>query len=128
MFPPFGSNGHTLYRREANDLTEPEIDAFLRHNHLPAQEKSDAFEPLLARLGMQDRKNVDHYLRAPTEKALAVPIDGQGVYWGFAYRSIGDACERALKQCRAATGRQCRLIGENLNLLATWNETLELMR
>jgi predicted esterase len=126
MFPPFGADGHTLYRWEANALTQPKIDNFLRANHLPAMEDAHAFEPLLAALNAQDRDSVERYLLAPTEKALAVPESGDGAYWYFASRTIEDARHEALEHCRVASAKQCHVVADNRNLIADWRDTIAL--
>lgn len=116
MFPPFRSDGHTLFKWEANDLTEPKIDDFLRANHLPAMEPEEAFTPLLAALDIDERRDLETYLRAPTEKALTIPARGHGVYWNFASRSLDDARERALAHCQQVSRQQCHIVAENRNL------------
>ncbi|GGF00697.1 hypothetical protein GCM10011611_02860 [Aliidongia dinghuensis] len=124
MFPPIGTDGHTLFKWAANDLTEPKIEDFLRANALPAMEGTEAFGSLMSTLAARDRSSVEDYLRAPTEKALALPSDGNGAYWNFASRSIEDARQQALAHCRTASGKPCRIVAENRNLLPTWRDAL----
>ena len=122
MFPPFGNDGHTLFRQDASPLTQPAIDRFLRANQLPALAGDDAFAPLLAVLSSDDRHDVERYLRAPTEKALAIPETGAGLYWYFGVRSLGVARREALAYCRAESKEGCRVISENQTLLDTWHD------
>ncbi|AOB32129.1 hypothetical protein AKI39_17515 [Bordetella sp. H567] len=125
MLPPFRKDGHTLYRWEASDLTQPRIDGFLAANHLPAMEDSAVFTPLLAVLNARGREDVQRYLRASTEKALAISANDHGVYWAVNTRSLAKAREKALAHCRTSSGRQCHVIAENRNLLATWRDAYQ---
>ena len=69
MMPSFGRDGHTLYLWEANALTQPSIDRFLRANALPAMTGEQAFIPILATLAPDDRNLL---------KKLSEHADGEG--------------------------------------------------
>lgn len=123
LLPPFGTDGHTLYKLQANALLEPSIDDFLRHNHLPAMDDK-AMMPLLSRLAPADRSSAESYLQSVTEKAMAMSGDASGTYWFYGARSIEAARQQALNTCRKATGKQCRLVAENMHLVDGWEEAL----
>lgn len=120
MLPPIGTDGHTLYTWEANAWTQPVIDRFLRANGLPAMPDDQAFAPVLATLGPEDGRLLDYYLRMPTEKALAVPVVGPGVYFAYAQRSIEVARDRALDRCRAFSRMACEVVVENMVPNGRW--------
>ena len=113
MLPPFRDNGHMLFLWEANVLTQPLIDQFLRANRLPAMAGDEAFAALRSTLGPDDRDMLAYYLRMPAEKALAVPQIGSGAYVGFAKRSVDAARQEALSRCEAASREKCHVAAEN---------------
>ena len=121
MLPPFGTDGHTLYRWEANPLTQPIIDVFLRARGLPAMSDDQAFDPVVATLVEEDKQLVTYYLRMPTEKALAVPVDHKGgVYLAYARRSVKEAREQALYRCQTISRGDCELVAENMSPIGRW--------
>lgn len=121
MLPPFGTDGHTLYRWEANPLTQPIIDVFLRARGLPAMSDDQAFDPVVATLVEEDKLLVTYYLRMPTEKALAVPVDHKGgVYLAYARRSVKEAREQALYRCQTISRGDCELVAENMSPIGRW--------
>lgn len=121
MLPPFGTDGHTLYRWEANPLTQPIIDAFLRAHGLPAMSGDEAFAPIAVTLVDDDKQLLAYYLRMPTEKALAVPIDHEdGVYLGYAQRSLKATRQQALERCQAISRTDCEVVAENATLVGRW--------
>ncbi|MET7246529.1 CocE/NonD family hydrolase [Methylobacterium sp. EM32] len=120
FLPPFEADGHTLYRWEANALTQPNIDDFLRAHGLPALVDDRVFAPVRPTLALDDQHLLDHYLRMPTEKALAVPASGPGAYYVYAERSMEAARRRALERCRAISRSTCDLVAENTTLTGKW--------
>lgn len=123
--PAFGDNGHTLYMQTANILLKPHIEAFLRHNHLPAMDDS-ALMPLLSRPGPADRANAEAYVQSVTEKAMAVSTTSTGLFWRHGTRSLKTARELALSTCLKTTGTPCHLVAENMKLVPGWEGRLPL--
>jgi len=117
MLPPFRDDGHALfYGPGGKRLLLPELDRFLRANGLPTWDEA-AFEPLLARLPLDDAKVVQDYLRlAPAEKALAL-APGGGAYWWDGEGTATEARSRALAYCKEKAGADCTLAAENFRLL-----------
>jgi dienelactone hydrolase len=122
--PPFGTNGHTLFKQTANPLTKPKIDDFLRQNHLPAMDDA-AMVPLLSKIRPEDRANVQRYVESATEKAMAMPEHSKGIYWYYGARSLEGARNNALANCQKATGKTCHLVAENSHLLDGWEDVTE---
>lgn len=120
LLPPFEADGHTLYRWEANAATQPLIDAFLRAHGLPALADDRLFAPVLATRAPDDRVLLEHYLRMPTEKALAVPVSGAGIYVAYAERSMEAARRRAMDRCHAISRSACELVAENATPTGPW--------
>ena len=117
--PPFGTNGHTLFKQKASPLIAPRINEFLRRNHLPAMDDA-ALTPILSRLGAADRASAELYLKNDTEKAMAMPENAKGVYWHYGERSLDRARRQALAACRKATGQKCHLVAENAHPVDGW--------
>jgi dienelactone hydrolase len=117
--PAFGNNGHTLYKQDANPLLKPHIEDFLRKNRFPAMDDS-ALTPLFLKLASRDRASAKAYLKSVTEKAMAMPTQGSGIFWYYGARSIQTARQQAISQCRKATGKPCRIVTENMELISGW--------
>lgn len=120
-FPPFGTDGHTLFKQTANPLTKPRIDDFLRQNHLPAMDDA-AMTPMLSYLGPEDRTQIERYVESATEKAMAMPEHAIGIYWHYGARSVESAQKDALANCQKETGKTCHLVATNLHLLDGWQD------
>ena len=118
MLPPFRDDGHMLFLWEANVVTQPLIDQFLRAHDLPAMADDKAFAPFAVARDVVDRDMIAYYLRMPTEKALAVPSGGSGVYISFAQRSVDAARRQAMLRCMAASRGACRIAAENHTVIA----------
>lgn len=121
LLPPFGKDGHTLYKQEANTLLKPPIDYFLRRHRFPAMDDS-ALMPLLSRLVPEDRAGAEAYLQSVTEKVMAMSKESSSVYWYYGARSLKTARQKALSNCRKATGKPCRLVAENMELIDGWQD------
>ena len=124
MLPPFGTDGHTLYRWEANAVTGPPLDRFLRANGLPAGRDDGDFAPVLSSLNPDDRRLWDHYLLMPTERAFAVPAGGAGAYFVYAERTTAAAREGALARCRAISRQDCEVVAENGTASGRWRDVI----
>ncbi len=123
LLPPFGRDGHTLYKQEANILLKPYIEDFLRRNRFPAMDDS-ALMPLLSRLVPEDRAGAEAYLQSVTEKAMAMSKESSGIYWYYGARSLKTARQQALSNCRKATGKPCRLVAQNMELMDGWQDVV----
>ncbi|TIX86651.1 hypothetical protein BSK43_027070 [Rhizobium sp. P44RR-XXIV] len=121
--PPFGQDGHTLYKWNANPLLEPRIDDFLRRNHLPAMNQ-DELAPLISALTPVDRASAELYLKQVTEKAAAMAEDGTGFYWWYGLRSIEDARRQAQAYCEKKSGKTCHIVAENAHPVDGWQRTV----
>ncbi|MCV4286021.1 alpha/beta hydrolase [Pseudomonas capsici] len=121
--PPFGNDGHTLYKQEANPFLKPHIDRFLRNNRLPAMDDS-ALMSLLSKLQPADRATAEAYLQSVTEKAMAMSSEASGIYWHYGARSLETARQMALDSCLRATGKPCRIVAQNMELVAGWQDLL----
>ncbi|MDU8498687.1 hypothetical protein RYB01_05750 [Pseudomonas syringae] len=121
--PPFGNDGHTLFKDAASKLLKPHIDDFLKTHHLPAMDES-ALMPLLLTLTPEDRAQAEAYFQSVTEKAMAKSREANGIFWYYGARSLKTARQKALSNCRRATGKPCRLIAENTQLIAGWEDTV----
>lgn len=123
LLPPFGKDGHTLYKQEANLLLKPYIEDFLRSNRFPAMDDS-ALTPLLSKLAPEDRAGAEAYLQSVTEKAMAMSKDSSSIYWYYGARSLKTARQHALSNCRKATGKPCRLVAQNMELIDGWQDVV----
>ncbi|UDL88473.1 hypothetical protein LGH82_25600 [Mesorhizobium sp. PAMC28654] len=121
--PPFGTDGHTLFKQKASPLMAPGIDAFLRRNGLPAMDDA-ALTPILSRLGPADRASAELYLKNDAEKAMAMPEKARGIYWHYGARSLDDARKQALATCQKATSRKCHLVAENTHPADGWQRVV----
>ena len=121
LLPPFGNDGHTLYKQEANSLLKPHIEEFLRHHRFPAMDDS-ALTPLFSKLVPEDREGAEAYLKSVTEKAIAMSKESTSIYYHYGARSIKIAREQALSNCRNATGKPCRIVAENMELINGWQD------
>ncbi|MBM0137841.1 hypothetical protein ACKUFS_24370 [Pseudomonas cannabina] len=121
--PPFGNNGHTLFKDEASKLIKPHIEDFLKAHRLPAMD-DDGLMPLLSKLTPADRTEAEAYLLSVTEKAMAKSAEADGIFWYYGARSIKTARQKALSNCRNATGKRCRVIVENSRLVPGWKDTV----
>ncbi|WP_416195239.1 hypothetical protein [Pseudomonas sp. DC1.2] len=119
LLPPFGSNGHTLYQRDANPLLKPHIEDFLRHHRFPAMDDT-ALTPLFSKLVPEDREGAEAYLKSVTEKAMAMSKESSSIFYSYGARSIKTARHQALSHCRSATGKACRIVAENMELINGW--------
>ncbi len=123
LLPPFGKDGHTLYKQEANILLKPYIEDFLRSNRFPAMDDS-ALMPLLSKLVPEDRAGAEAYLQSVTEKAMAMSKESSSIYWYYGARSLKTARQQALSNCRKATGNPCRLVAQNMELIDGWQDVV----
>ena len=121
--PPFGTDGHTLFKQKASPLMTPGIDAFLRQNRLPAMDDA-ALTPILSRLGPADRASAELYLKNDAEKAMAMPEKARGIYWHYGARSLDDARKQALATCQKATRQKCHLVAENTHPADGWQRVV----
>lgn len=121
LLPPFGNNGHTLYKRTANSLLKPHIEDFLRHHRFPTMDDS-ALMPLFSKLAPEDHEGAEAYLTSVTEKAMAMSKDSRSIYFNYGARSINTARQQALSHCRSATGKSCRIVAENMELIDGWQD------
>ncbi|KPW09356.1 Uncharacterized protein ALO42_03712 [Pseudomonas syringae pv. atrofaciens] len=121
--PPFGQDGHTLYKNGANKLLKPHIEDFLKANRLPGMD-DEALMPLLSKLSPADRAEANAYLLSVTEKAMAKSAEADGLFWFYGARSIKTARQRALGNCRVATGKACRIVAQNMQLVNGWQATV----
>ncbi|MCD5997548.1 hypothetical protein KDX38_28880 [Pseudomonas sp. CDFA 602] len=121
MLPPFGTDGHTLYRNDASALINPNIDDFLRRNRLPSMNRG-AFMPFLSRLTPAERLVGETYLLSVTEKAMAMSKDSSKIYRHYGDRTLEGAREEALSLCRKDNGDSCRIVAENQDLISGWED------
>ncbi|WP_397459182.1 hypothetical protein AB3464_05890 [Pseudomonas asplenii] len=121
--PPFGKDGHTLYKQEANTLLKPYIEDFLKSNRFPAMDDS-ALMPLLSKLPAEDRAGAEAYLQSVTEKAMAMAKGSSSIYWHYGARSLKAARQLALGNCRKATGKPCRIVAQNMELIDGWQDVV----
>lgn len=123
LLPPFGRDGHSLYKQEANTLLKPHIEDFLRSNRLPAMDDS-ALMLLLSKLAPEDRASAEAYLQSVTEKAMAMSKESSSIYWYYGARSLKTARKQALSNCRKATGKPCQLVAQNMELIDGWQDVV----
>ena len=123
LLPPFGKDGHSLYKQEANTLLKPHIEDFLRSNRFPAMDDS-ALMPLLSKLVPEDRAGAEAYLQSVTEKAMAMSKESSSIYWYYGARSLKTARKQALSNCRKATGKPCQLVAQNMELIDGWQDVV----
>ncbi|WP_440073774.1 hypothetical protein [Pseudomonas fragariae (ex Marin et al. 2024)] len=125
--PPFAQDGHTLYKHEANTLLKPHIEDFLKAHHLPAM-NDDGLMPLLSKLNLADRTEAEAYLLSVTEKAMAKSGEADGIFWDYDAHSLKTARQKALGNCRKTTGKPCRVVAQNTQLMAGWQATVSPLR
>lgn len=121
--PPYGQDGHTLYKHQANTLLKPHIEDFLKAHHFPAMH-DDGLMPMLSTLTPADRTEAEAYLLSVTEKAMAKSGEAGGVFWDYDEHSLKAARQKALGNCRKATGKSCRIVAQNTQLMAGWQATV----
>lgn len=121
MLPPFGKDGHTLYKQKANTLLKPHIEGFLTRNLFPAMDDSGLM-PLISKLAPADRLGAEAYVQSVTEKAMAMSEESRSIFWHYGARSVESARQQALDNCRRATGGSCQLVAQNMELIEGWQD------
>lgn len=116
MLGALGRDGHTIFDTPTGrDHWLPEMDAFLRYQHLPTWPARSA-DTVLAKL-LSKGKYVDfveQYVSAPGNKALAQSETSGALGRAFGFTSMDEARKSALELCRGdARGEPCAVVMEN---------------
>jgi dienelactone hydrolase len=116
MLNPLGRNGHAIFDTPVGrDHWLPEMDAFLRYEHLPTYPARFA-DTVLSKLVSKDTYAdfVEQYVSAPGAKALAQASQSGALGRAFGFTSMDDARKSALDLCRQdANGEPCTVVMEN---------------
>jgi pimeloyl-ACP methyl ester carboxylesterase len=119
MFPPNLIDGHRIFfENRGRSLLLPAIDKFLRSVGLPTWD-AKSFEKLRASLPVLQQQYLDEYLeKVGTEKALAVPeTDEPKLSFRYGEMTIDRAKRMALSNCENYTGKKCKIIAENFEIV-----------
>jgi len=114
MAPPYGSDGHFLFSTTGIPVWTPLVDDFLQSQHLvlvdkllPLPETPHLTAP--RNLSANGKNDFASYLQGAPHKAFAV--SPRGAYgWRTGQRSIADAEDGAISNCKKHTSDDCRVI------------------
>jgi hypothetical protein len=116
MLDALGRDGHAIFDTPTGrDHWLPELDAFLRYQHLPTWSAKSA-DIVLEKLVSKDKYAdfIEQYVSAPGAKALAQASTSGALGRAFGFASMDDARKSALELCRQdAKGEPCTVVMEN---------------
>jgi dienelactone hydrolase len=116
MLGSLGRDGHTIFDTPiGRDQWLPEMDAFLRYQHLPTWPLKSA-DTVLKKLISHDKYAdfIETYISAPGAKALAQSQGSGALGRSFGFTSMDAARKSALDLCQQdAKGEACAVVMEN---------------